>query len=525
MTYLGIMGKRYSIVEPPIGRGGEGAVYKIEGESDKVVKIFNEKRRSNYKHEKLKAMVDFSISEEAKSYIVWPLDIVYENSCFAGCVFPLIKNKEDLNTIYSDKCSFTLYEKITIAKNLCVAINAVHNAGHICGDLNPRNIGVSIDNGKVTIMDVDSFHIVDRNYARIYRCEVGIPEYMSKEVQLKTHNGLSLSTAPLPTYTKYSDLFALAVHIFQLLMNGCHPYATAIDQTAQTSVSLEAPQPNENICNDFCPFIIKKDSYTTPVYAPKFSYLPDSIQKLFSRAFICTELTDRPGAIEWYYALTDLQNNLKTCTLNPKHFYPDQLDNCPWCTSDRSISFSPEPRMACVLLLDTSASMSGEPINNIINALYDFKEQTSFDELAQKRIDIAVVEFNDGARVAQNFVPLECLKSQVNCSSKVASEMGTGINLAIDIIKERNNLYARTGTLWYKPWIIMFSQDKSSDDISVARQKVIRMERDGKLTFYSINADNKFNIDSLGRSITKLCMNICDVSFKGIFESTWLVES
>ena len=42
MTYLGIMGKRYSIVEPPIGRGGEGAVYKIEGESDKVVKIFNE---------------------------------------------------------------------------------------------------------------------------------------------------------------------------------------------------------------------------------------------------------------------------------------------------------------------------------------------------------------------------------------------------------------------------------------------------------------------------------------------------
>lgn len=64
-----------------------------------------------------------------------------------------------------------------------------------------------------------------------------------------------------------------------------------------------------------------------------------------------------------------------------------------------------EPHMACVLLLDTSISMIGAPIDSLNKAIKDFKEQTSMDDLAQKRVDIAIIEFNDTARVVQDFTP------------------------------------------------------------------------------------------------------------------------
>ena len=80
------------------------------------------------------------LSPSAMQQITWPVDVVYQNNQFVGYVMPIIRNNEELNVMYSDKYTCTLSEKITIAKNLCAAINAVHNAGHICGDLNPKNI-------------------------------------------------------------------------------------------------------------------------------------------------------------------------------------------------------------------------------------------------------------------------------------------------------------------------------------------------------------------------------------------------
>ena len=60
-----------------------------------------------------------------------------------------------------------------------------------------------------------------------------------------------------------------------------------------------------------------------------------------------------------------------------------------------------EPHLACVLLLDTSGSMAGNPINSLNKAINDFKQQTSTDEYAKRRVDIAIIEFNSTARVIQ----------------------------------------------------------------------------------------------------------------------------
>ena len=147
-----------------------------------------------------------------------------------------------------------------------------------------------------------------------------------------------------------------------------------------------------------------------------------------------------------------------------------------------------EPHMACVLLLDTSGSMSGAPIASLNKAINDFKEQTSMDELAQKRVDIAIIEFNDSARVVQDFTPLPQLQP-VTLSATGCTAMGAGINLAIDKVKERNRFYNDMGTPCFKPWIFMITDGAPTDDISAARQRILDEESKGshgKLKFWAV---------------------------------------
>ena len=51
---------------------------------------------------------------------------------------------------------------------------------------------------------------------------------------------------------------------------------------------------------------------------------------------------------------------------------------------------NPDPRIACVLLLDTSGSMFGSPIEELNKGFGLFCQEIKDDELAAKRAEIAV---------------------------------------------------------------------------------------------------------------------------------------
>lgn len=337
MIFVGKNGKNYTLASQPLGKGGEGAVYSIDGMPGLVLKVYHEGKRTETRHRKLLAMLDSPLSPSAMQQVTWPVDVVYQNGSFMGYVMPAIKNGEELNVLHTDKYICTLSEKITVAKNLCAAVNSVHNAGQVIGDLNPNNINIDPNSLFVTLLDTDSYHVTQGS--RTYRCGVGLPEYLPREVQEKMKNGINLETAPLPTFSKYSDYFALSVHVFALLMNGCHPFACAVDNKvnisplSQRKPSVTAPQPIGNILNGFFPFEEKRQGFTTPVYAPDYNYLPNEIRSLFKRAFVDghTDPEKRPTAVEWYNALDKMQKELKTCKQKDKHMFPDKVKKCPWC--------------------------------------------------------------------------------------------------------------------------------------------------------------------------------------------------
>src|ERR1700731_4706903 len=79
--------------------------------------------------------------------------------------------------------------------------------------------------------------------------------------------------------------------------------------------------------------------------------------------------------------------------------WADQLLNL-----DVEFADNPEPRCPCVLLLDTSGSMRGQPIRALADGLATFREELLKDVLARRRVEVAIVTFARAVQVVQDFV-------------------------------------------------------------------------------------------------------------------------
>ena len=188
-----------------------------------------------------------------------------------------------------------------------------------------------------------------------------------------------------------------------------------------------------------------------------------------------------------------------------------------------------EPHLACVLLLDTSGSMDGTPINSLNQALQDFKYKVSMDEMAQKRVDIAIVEFNSGTRVVQDFTPISRMEP-VTLHATGTTAMGEGINRAIDMVKERNRFYSTMGTPVFKPWIFMITDGGPTDDIENAVQRIQLEESKGthgKLKFFALGVPgyDRKTLVYITRHQGKdpRIMELINTDFTGIFN--WMSDS
>lgn len=318
-------------------------------------------------------------SKNVINQVAWPLDAVYDqSSVFCGFVMPHLNIDISLMEVYKypPQIPITYQQKIIIAQNICAVISAVHEAGYIFGDFNPLNIGVNVSTGKVAFLDTDSYHIVLSNQ-KAYRCKVCLDGYVAPELLKKceAYKKDAYASAPLPTFTKETDNFALAIHIFKLLMNGFTPF-NGIKET--DSISTGSPgQGNQAIKRDnYC---FKPGNKPQAVAVPPIEVLPEDIIDLFTRAFMLGKLdpSQRPSAKEWHKALNGYEGNLIVCS-NPIHMYRNGLGTCPWCEADdryaaatastlQQKSFTNVPKPVAVPVMSSISSSSSTGINKVVS--------------------------------------------------------------------------------------------------------------------------------------------------------------
>src|SRR5574338_1097912 len=205
------------------------------------------------------------------------------------------------------------------AHNLSAAFAALHRSGYVAGDLNESNVLVT-PAALVTLIDTDSFQVRE-DYAGkqvVHPCPVGKPEYTPPELQGK----LLGEIIRLPDH----DAFGLAVLLFQLLMEGSHPFR------AQWLAQGEPPPLEVRIANGAYPYV---SSPAYPVRPPKNALPVDTLHpwlsELFRRCFVDGHLDPRwrPGPDLWARALSEAEQALVHCSQG--HHYSSHLSECPYC--------------------------------------------------------------------------------------------------------------------------------------------------------------------------------------------------
>ncbi|MFN8444286.1 MAG: hypothetical protein U0175_26120 [Caldilineaceae bacterium] len=343
MTILTNQSGQSIVLTQELGRGGEGAVFAVANRNEVVAKVYHPEYRTSQRQSKLTAMVanppanvQNRVAFDHPS-LAWPSELLFQREHFVGFLMPRIDHCPNIFEVYNPKLRTMRYPKVNrrflhhAARNLAIVLAGLHSSGYVMGDVNQKNILVN-PQALVTLVDADSFQVRDQQ-GTVYRCPVGVPEYTPPELQDK----VLAQTDRQPA----QDCFGMSVLLFQLLMEGYHPFTGRPIATSVADVS------------QLCLYCIRWGIFPyesnrevqPPPGAPSFFWLHPDLQQLFIATFLLGRLTPemRPNALAWARALERAEESLVRCSRNPGHIFSSHLEICPYCPKTKSVAIPAHP--------------------------------------------------------------------------------------------------------------------------------------------------------------------------------------
>ena len=310
-----------------ISRGGEGVIYALPAQPGLVAKLYT--KPAEHPEAKLAWMKanppQDPSNSSGHSAIAWPLDLLYTpTGTFAGFLMPYVQNTTPLLGVFNPRLrastlpGFDWRYLHRVARNLALALSALHARDYVVGDLNESNILVT-PSALVTLIDTDSFQVrAGKSSAGVFYCPVGRPEYTPPELQGKPFHGVLRR----PEH----DRFGLGVLIFQLLMDGSHPFR------AQYLGAGDPPGIEERIARGWFPYAPKPGGpVAPPPNAPSLDALDPEVAALLQRCFVNGQRKPeaRPSPKEWSLVLAEAEHALNRCPNG--HYVAGHLKTCPMC--------------------------------------------------------------------------------------------------------------------------------------------------------------------------------------------------
>lgn len=185
-----------------------------------------------------------------------------------------------------------------------------------------------------------------------------------------------------------------------------------------------------------------------------------------------------------------------------------------------SFADNPEPRCPCLLLIDTSGSMSGAPIDELNAGLLGFKNELSEDSLAIKRIEVAMVSFGpvnveNTFHTAPNFFP-------PHLSAEGDTPMGAAIREGLNLVRQRKDEYRANGIPFYRPWVFLITDGAPSDEWQSAATLIREGENSKSFAFFAVGVAGA-NMDILRQLSVREPLKLEGMKFKELFQ--WLSNS
>ena len=127
-----------------------------------------------------------------------------------------------------------------------------------------------------------------------------------------------------------------------------------------------------------------------------------------------------------------------------------------------------EPHQPVLLLCDTSDSMTGVPIRNLVASVNRFAADITRTQDVGELVDVSVVGFNDKPYLVQDWRPANEMQP-LELQAGGMTNLSAALEFSIAKLKERGHLYHKTGIDVKMPYLILITDGYGGDVTEVAK--------------------------------------------------------
>lgn len=192
---------------------------------------------------------------------------------------------------------------------------------------------------------------------------------------------------------------------------------------------------------------------------------------------------------------------------------------------------NPSPRIPIMLIVDNSSSMikDGRILKmnqGVIKLVDDFKQ----DELMAYSVELAIVGFKfDNKNKITRGVKIIDFDSLLNQEIPILkpfgkTPLGETVELGLDMLENRKNLYKQVGIQYYQPIMIILTDGESTDSVDRASKRTKNLIINKKLSVYPVGIGDQINLKELQKFVFKpLAKHIEVEDLPRLFQ--WIGES
>ena len=195
-------------------------------------------------------------------------------------------------------------------------------------------------------------------------------------------------------------------------------------------------------------------------------------------------------------------------------------DQLPFPTPD--IVGNPEPRCPCLLLLDTSGSMRGQPLAELNAGLMVLKDELTADAMAMQRVEIGIVTFGPVEVKSEFQTPDLWMPPTLKAGGE--TPMGAAIEQGLKMLEARKQVYKQTGLSYYRPWIFLITDGGPTDEWKNAAALVRSGDNNEKkaFSFFAVGVEGA-KMEILGQISVREPLRLKGLRFRDLF--SWLSSS